>query len=137
MNFLTESHQKRIEKPWGYEIIYTPEGLDRVGKILFVKAGHKLSFQYHESKEETLSLFSGKALIWLENDQGEIEKLPMDQMYGYTVKVNQKHRIEAIEDSFILEVSQPEQGTTIRVEDDYKRPDETESMRQKPNRGWE
>lgn len=136
MNFSTQGFQKRIDKPWGYEIIYTPEGLGRVGKILFVKAGCKLSFQYHDKKEETLSLFSGKALIWLENDAGEIEKVPMTPTAGYTIKINQKHRIEALEDSFLIEVSDPEQGTTIRVEDDYQRPDETETLRQDPSRGW-
>ena len=129
-------YSQRIEKPWGYEIIYTPEGLSRVGKILFVKAGCKLSFQYHDIKEETLCLFSGKSLVWLENDTGEIEKVSMTPMQGYTIKINQKHRIEALEDSFLIEVSSPEEGTTVRVEDDYQRPDETDEMRQDPSRGW-
>ena len=53
----------KVEKPWGFEIILTPENLGRVGKILFVKKGERLSLQYHDQKEETLCLFSGKALL--------------------------------------------------------------------------
>ena len=134
--FSTTPHQVKVEKPWGYEIIYTPDELLRAGKILFVKKGKKLSFQYHDEKEETLCLFSGKALIWLENSRGEIEKIEMELQKGYTVTPPQKHRIEALEDSFVLEVSSPETGTTVRLEDDYKRSDETEEVRKQENRGW-
>ena len=136
-NFSTIPHQQRVEKPWGYEIIYTPAELSRAGKILFVKAGKKLSFQYHDQKEETMCLFSGRALIWLENQKGEIEKIEMETQKGYTVRPPQKHRVEAMEDSFILEVSSPETGTTVRIEDNYKRPDETEEIRKSDNRGWQ
>lgn len=128
--------QAKVEKPWGYEIHYTPANLARTGKILFIKAGKKPSFQYHEKKEETLCLFSGEAIIWLENNRGEIEKIPMQPYAGYTILPLQKHRVEALTDSFILEVSSPEIGTTVRLEDDYHRPDETEQMRKQKNRGW-
>ena len=60
----------------------------------------------------------------------------MELQKGYTVLPFQKHRIEAIEDSFFLEASSPETGTTVRLEDDYKRPDETEEVRSQKNRGW-
>lgn len=136
-NFSIIPYQNRIEKPWGYEVHYTPENFPHTGKILFIKAGCKPSFQYHDEKEETICLFSGQALIWLENDKGEIEKIPMESQKGYTVQPFQKHRIEAIEDSFLLESSSPETGTTVRLEDDYKRPDETEEVRQQKNRGWQ
>jgi len=112
---------KKIPKPWGYEIIFTPSNLERVGKILYVKKGHRLSLQYHDKKEETLCLVSGKAKIWLENSQGKILHLPMKLKVGYTVLSGQKHRIEAIEDSYIVEVSSPEIGQTFRIEDDYER----------------
>jgi len=136
-NFTTTPFQERIEKPWGYEIIFTPKGLKHAGKILFVKAGKKLSLQYHHEKQETLCLYSGRALIWLENGKGELEKIEMEPQKGYTVSLTQKHRIEAVEDSFVLEASEPETGTTVRVDDDYKRPDETEEVRSQKNRGWE
>lgn len=116
--------QKKVDKPWGYEIIFTPEGNSRVGKILFIKKGHRFSLQYHEQKEETLCLFQGKAKIWLENEQGEIEKKEMKLRHGYPIKATQQHRIEALEDSYVFEVSSPEKGITVRVEDDYNRDNE-------------
>lgn len=135
-NFSVTGFSKKIIKPWGEELIYTPDSLDRTGKILSVKKGFRLSFQYHEQKEETLCLFSGSALLWLENHEGEVEKISMSLNHGYTVIVGQKHRIEATENSIILEVSSKETGTTVRVEDDYNRSDETDNIRSKPNRGW-
>lgn len=136
MNFSTQPYQEKIPKPWGEEIIITPKDLGRTGKIQFVKRGFKWSFQYHDQKEETITLFSGKALIWLENDKGEIEKIPMAPRHGYTVKPMQKHRVEALEDCYIFEVSSSEVGTTFRLEDEYRRPDETEELRAQKNRGW-
>lgn len=136
-NFSTLPFYERVDKPWGYEIHFTPKTFPHTGKILFVKAGKKPSFQYHDVKEETICLFSGQALIWLENKQGEIEKLPMELQKGYLVLPFQKHRVEAVVDSFFLESSSPELGTTVRLEDDYKRPNETEDLRKQKNRGWE
>lgn len=136
-DFSTTPYYQRIEKPWGHEIHYTPKNFPHTGKILFIRAGKKPSFQYHDEKQETICLFSGKALIWLENHKGEIEKIPMELQKGYTVQPFQKHRIEAIEDSCLLESSSPETGTTVRLDDDYKRPDETEEVRQQKNRGWQ
>lgn len=120
---------QKVEKPWGFEIIFTPPSLKRAGKILFVKSGGRLSFQYHDQKEESLCLFSGKALLWLENEQGEVEKLEMEIQKGYLIKPMKKHRIEAKEDCFVFEVSSPEKGTTFRIEDDYQREKETEKDR--------
>ncbi len=116
--------QNKINKPWGYELIFTPANHPRVGKILFIKKGHQFSFQYHTGKEETLCLFKGKARIWLENESGKIIKKIMKPKHGYHIKINQKHRIKALRDSFIFEVSSPEKGTTVRIEDDYNRQDE-------------
>jgi len=124
MNFNTKPYSKRIDKPWGYEIKLTPENFEHTGKILFIEGGKRFSFQYHDQKEEALCLFSGKARIWIENDQGEIEKKLMEINRGYVIKAGQKHRIEAVEDSFVFEVSGPEIGTTYRLEDDYQRDNE-------------
>ena len=114
-------YSQKINKPWGYEIIFTPKNLERVGKILFIKKGCRLSLQYHDQKEETLCLFQGKAKIWLEDEKGQIKTLYMKPQMGYTILKGQKHRLEALEDSFIFEVSSPEKGTTYRLEDDYQR----------------
>ena len=114
-------YSQKINKPWGYEVVFTPKNLERVGKILFIKKGCRLSLQYHDQKEETLCLFQGKAKIWLEDKKGQIKTLYMKPQMGYTILKGQKHRLEALEDSFILEVSSPEKGTTYRLEDDYQR----------------
>jgi len=114
-------YAQKVNKPWGYEIIFTPPNLSRVGKILFIKKGYRLSLQYHDQKEETLCLFQGKAKIRLEDEKGEIKTLYMKPQMGYTILKGQKHRLEALEDSFVFEVSSPEKGTTYRLEDDYQR----------------
>ena len=114
-------YAQKINKPWGYEIIFTPPNLSRVGKILFIKKGCRLSLQYHDQKEETLCLFQGKAKIRLEDEKGEIKTLYMKPQMGYTILKGQKHRLEALEDSFVFEVSSSEKGTTYRLEDDYQR----------------
>ncbi|MBU2592897.1 cupin [Patescibacteria group bacterium] len=119
----------KIEKPWGFEIILTPENLDRAGKILFVKKGQRLSLQYHDQKEETLCLFSGKALLWLENENSGFDKIQMQLKRGYLISPMEKHRLEAQEDCYIFEISSPEKGTTFRLEDDYGRRKETEENR--------
>lgn len=137
MKFVLEPFFEKIEKPWGYEIILTPKNAERVGKILHINAGKRLSFQYHEAKEEVLALFSGQAVIWLEDNKGKMQKIPMELKKGYLVVPSQKHRVEALEDCEIFEISSPEKGTTFRLSDDYTRPDETENLRQEKNRGWQ
>lgn len=136
MSFSTIPFHQKIAKPWGYEVIFTPRHLPRVGKILFVEAGKRLSLQYHDSKEETLCLLTGNAVIWLEDEQGEVRRLAMERHKGYTISLMQKHRLEAVEDSFVVECSEPEKGNTFRLEDDYARGTETEEMRRSENRGW-
>ena len=127
---------KRVEKPWGYELIFTPDNLPYTGKIMHLNAGTRQSLQIHDVKQETYYLASGKAGVLIENDEGEMVKVDFEEGKGYTTKVGQKHRIYAITDCDVWEVSTPELGTTYRLEDDYNRPDETEELRQDPNRGW-
>ncbi|KPJ85467.1 hypothetical protein AMJ57_02955 [Parcubacteria bacterium SG8_24] len=134
--FSTAPEARRIGKPWGYEILYTAEDLPWTGKILFIRAGSRLSLQYHDEKEEVLCLFSGRATIWLENREGEVERRSMEERRGYRIRVGQRHRIEAVEDSIVLEVSDPETGNTFRLEDDHARGTETEQIRREADRGW-
>ncbi len=127
---------KRVEKPWGYELIFTPEDLPYTGKIMHLNAGTRQSLQIHDKKQETYFLASGRGGVIIENSNGEMETIEFEQGKGYTTVVGQKHRIYAITDCDVWEVSTPELGTTYRLEDDYKRPDETEDLRKDPNRGW-
>lgn len=134
--FTNDPFAKRVEKPWGYELIFTPDGSPYTGKIMHLKAGTRQSLQIHDQKTETYYLASGKGGVIIENEKGEMVKVEFEEGKGYTAKVGQKHRIFGITDCDIWEVSTPETGNTYRLEDDYSRPTETEEMRKNPNRGW-
>ena len=109
----------RVEKPWGYELHWAKT--DRyVGKLIHVNAGHALSLQYHNIKDETIYLHAG--LILFEIQEGE--KLVQREMRpGERVHITAKtvHRMTAIEDSDIFEVSTPELHDVVRLEDRYGR----------------
>jgi len=114
-----ENAVTRIEKPWGYELHWAHT--DRyVGKILHVKAGHALSLQYHNVKDETIYLQTGVLLYELEVD-GQLTKREMHP--GDSVHVTPKtvHRMTAIEDCDVLEASTPEIDDVVRLEDRYGR----------------
>lgn len=134
--FQKEPYVKKVEKPWGYELIFTSEDLPYTGKLMHLNAGTRQSLQYHDKKQETYYLASGKAGVLIENEQGEMEKVEFEKNKGYSTSPFQKHRIFAITDADVIEFSTPETGTTYRLEDDYARADETEEMRKDPNRGW-
>ncbi|OGE17081.1 hypothetical protein A2769_02910 [Candidatus Daviesbacteria bacterium RIFCSPHIGHO2_01_FULL_37_27] len=127
---------KRVKKPWGYELHFTPDNLPYMGKILHINAGKRVSLQIHDKKMESWYKLSGKVIMILGDNEGNLFEQEMEKGVGYTTKINQKHRLKALEDSDILEVSTPEIGTTFRLEDDYARTDETEEVRRDPQRGW-
>ncbi|KKU80945.1 MAG: Cupin 2 conserved barrel domain protein [Candidatus Gottesmanbacteria bacterium GW2011_GWA1_47_8] len=127
---------KRVEKPWGYEIIYTPDDAPATGKILHVNAGKRLSLQYHDVKRETLCLISGEAIITLSNDKDEQVEVKMELHKGYHVVPGQVHRVTAVTDIDFIEASTPELGNTFRLQDDSNRATETEEIRKQENRGW-
>ena len=130
-NFSTIPFQIRVEKPWGYELILTPPESPVTGKILHLNASQRFSLQYHDKKEETLTLVSGQAQLILENETGQFTTIEMESQKGYLIKPLQKHRAKGITDCDILEVSTPEVGNTYRLEDDYNRSIETEEARAK------
>lgn len=134
--FTTKPYFQRVEKPWGFETLFTQKNLPFIGKIAFTKTGHRWSFQFHDKKEENLCLIIGEGELWIENKEGEIEKIRMDSLRGYHLRPFQKHRFCAITDCWTVESSTPERGETVRLEDDYKRGTETEEVRNLPNRGW-
>lgn len=129
--FTNTSYVKRIEKPWGYELHWVPEGKPYMGKVEHVKAGARMSLQIHDTKQESWFLMSGRAKVIWENDKGELIETELQPGQGYSCHIGQKHRLAGITDCDIIEVSTPEIGTTYRLEDDYKRPDETEEQRKK------
>ena len=122
---------KDTTKPWGWEIIFTKPNDPYTGKIIHLNAGKRFSLQVHDQKQETQMLVSGRANLIIDNENGEMVTIEMEPMKGYVLLVGQRHRAEAITDCDIYEVSTPETGTTYRLEDDYKRPDQTEELRDK------
>ena len=74
---------------------------------------------------------NGSAKVIWENSDGNLIETELESGKGYTCALGQKHRLMGITDCDIIEVSTPELGTTLRLEDDYKRPDETPEQRKK------
>ena len=111
---------RRVEKPWGYELIFAHT--DRyVGKILHVDAGHALSLQYHEVKDETLFLTEGEVELIVEENGAMVSHI-LRGGDSYRITANTRHRMVAGENGCdILEVSTPELDDVIRLEDRYGR----------------
>lgn len=129
--FSTAPYVRRVEKPWGYELHWVPEGMAYMGKVLHINAGKRLSLQVHDKKQESYWLVNGECDLILENSTGELETVHMEKGKGYTTMVGQRHRHQAVTECDIIEASMPESGTTWRLEDDYARPDETPEQRKK------
>lgn len=130
-SFTNEGYVKRVEKPWGYEIHWVPQGLPYMGKVLHITAGKRLSLQAHDKKQETYWLVNGECNLIIENQKGELEAIKLEKGKGYTTVPGQRHRHAAVTDCDVVEVSTPEMGITWRLEDDFARPDETEEQRKK------
>lgn len=111
---------QRVEKPWGYELIWARTG-DYVGKVLHIKKGHKLSLQYHRQKEETIYLGSGSMILLFENEQGKLEEVALKPGEAHHIPVGRKHRMIAVEDCDVYEVSTPQLDDVVRLEDGYGR----------------
>lgn len=134
--FNIEPYLRRIEKPWGWEIHFTPDDKPYMGKLLHINAGARLSLQIHDKKQESWYLISGRGkVIWEVEEGGELVETELVDGKGYSCEVGQKHRLAGITDCDIIEVSTPEIGTTFRLEDDYKRLDETPQERERRNQG--
>jgi len=111
---------KRVEKPWGYELwwAYTDK---YVGKILHINKGESLSYQYHEVKDESLYLYSGKMLLDYHENGGEKEAFTLTPGSSIRIKPYTKHRMTALEECEVFEVSTPEIDDIVRIEDRYGR----------------
>jgi len=112
---------KRVEKPWGYEIIWAHT--DRyVGKILHIAAGQALSVQYHERKDETVYLLSGEMKYWVKLDpEGEMQDMRLRMGDSFRITPGTIHYMEAVTDCDVLEASTPELDDVVRLKDRYGR----------------
>src|SRR3954464_7858481 len=112
---------ERVEKPWGYELIWA---LTEVycGKLLFVKAGHSLSLQFHREKDESWFVQSGRARLELGRaGQSVLQEEVIGPGAAFHYEPGTVHRVTAVEDTTILEVSTPQLGDVVRLEDSYGR----------------
>ena len=113
---------KRVDKPWGYEIWWART--ERyVGKILHVNKGESLSLQYHNVKDETIMIQSGLLLFQTRpaGEEGELRQVEMKPGDVFHITPGTLHRMTALEDCDILEVSTPELDDVVRLEDRYGR----------------
>jgi mannose-6-phosphate isomerase len=112
---------RRVEKPWGWELLWAhAEGY--VGKVLFVKAGESLSLQFHRLKDESWYVQSGRAKLELGSvGQAVLSEEVVAAGACFRFKPGTVHRVTAIEDTTVLEVSTPHLDDVVRLEDRYGR----------------
>lgn len=110
---------RHVSKPWGHETIWAHT--DRyVGKILHITAGHSLSVQYHNVKDETIYLLTGTMRYWVDTD-GELRDVQLKQGDAFRITPGTVHYMEAVTDCDVLEASTPELDDVIRLKDKYGR----------------
>jgi len=112
---------RRVEKPWGWELVWAI-GDGYAGKILFVRAGHSLSLQFHREKDESWYFQSGRAEV----EAGAVGDAVLNQEVlgpgsALRFRPGTVHRVTALEDTTILEVSTPQLDDIVRLEDRYGR----------------
>jgi mannose-6-phosphate isomerase-like protein (cupin superfamily) len=112
---------RRVEKPWGWELIWAHAD-DYVGKLLFVKAGHSLSLQFHRVKDESWLVQEGRAEIEMGAPGAALTDAEVVSAgAAFRMPPGTVHRVTALEDTLILEVSTPHLDDVVRLEDDYGR----------------
>jgi mannose-6-phosphate isomerase len=112
---------RRVEKPWGWELIWG-EADQYVGKLLFIRAGEALSLQYHEIKDESWLVREGRARLELgEVSAGDLETLEIAPGDAFRFRPGTVHRVSAVEDTLIVEVSTPHLDDVVRLDDRYGR----------------
>jgi mannose-6-phosphate isomerase len=111
---------RRVEKPWGYELIWADS--DRyAGKELFVREGEALSLQLHERKDETIYVQRGRVEFQIGPGEGELATEVVGPGAAFRLRPGTVHRMRALEDSLLLEVSTPDLDDVVRLEDRYGR----------------
>ncbi len=112
---------RRVEKPWGWELIWAHTEA-YVGKLLFVRAGQSLSLQFHREKDESWYVESGRAKLEL-GDTGDavLKREVVSAGACFHYRPGTVHRVTALEDTTIIEVSTPQLDDVVRLEDAYGR----------------
>src|SRR4029453_10941676 len=110
----------RVEKPWGYELWWARTD-KYVGKLIHINKGHALSLQYHNKKDETIFVWQGKMLFEIGPTADALERREMGPGDVVHVTPPTVHRMTALEETDIFEVSTPEVEDVVRLEDRYGR----------------
>ena len=117
---IKRADESRVDKPWGYEIRWAITGR-YLGKILHVNKGEALSLQYHDRKDEWLLVNEGAVDMEIGALDRTLEKVRMSKGDSVHIPPRTRHRITAVEDADIFEVSTPEIDDVVRLEDRYGR----------------
>ena len=111
---------RRVDKPWGHEVIWAQT--DRyVGKILVIETGRRLSLQFHEVKDEWIRVLSGRLVLTLEDEAGDVRDHALGPGDGAHIQAHRRHRFLAVERVELVEVSTPELADVVRLADDFGR----------------
>jgi mannose-6-phosphate isomerase len=113
---------KRVDKPWGYELLYALT--DRYcGKVIFIRGGEELSLQFHRQKDETIYVQSGRVEFQIGDPGKPVDTEVVGPGRSFHLQPGTVHRLRALEDTVVLEVSTPELDDIVRLEDRYGRAD--------------
>ncbi len=108
-----------VKKPWGHEVIWAHTD-KYVGKVLHINAGHELSVQYHNRKDETVYLLSGE-MIYRVHDGDTLRDVPLKVGESYRITPGTVHQMVAVTDCDVLEASTPDLDDVVRLSDKYGR----------------
>ena len=115
------SQVKRVDKPWGHEEWFALVDGKFCGKAIHVSEGHSLSLQYHERKEETISVQSGRLRVEVGPHESQLEEFELEPGEGIHLTAGTRHRVTALVDTVMLEASTTEVFDVVRLEDRYGR----------------
>ena len=116
------SDVRKVEKPWGYEIIYALTD-HYCGKVLFIRKDEQLSLQFHREKDEVIYVHSGRIEMEIGDPGGPLDSEVVGPGHAFHIQPGTVHRWRALEDTTVLEVSTPEIDDIVRLEDRYGRAD--------------
>ncbi|MEO6204270.1 MAG: hypothetical protein ABIO67_02645 [Mycobacteriales bacterium] len=112
---------QRTEKPWGHEELFAHVPGLYAGKAIHVTAGHALSLQFHEAKEETISCWSGRFAVEVGEHESSLEQFELLPGESIHLRPGIRHRVTALVDSVFLEASTTQLDDVVRLEDKYGR----------------
>ena len=110
----------RVPKPWGEEILFARTGR-YAGKVLRIRAGESLSLQYHERKDESIYLHQGSLRLLLPDEAPDLQVRTLRAGESVHLPPGTRHRMEALSECVVFEVSTPELEDVVRLEDRYGR----------------